>query len=329
NSTEAIQNRNRLSRIEDEEVGISSEEAQQAKEQAQAEARSGFPFLSQDPFGANTPYNFSPAATPGVASPSASSPFLPFPPSLGRSANAESNLTVDKVIEQKEDKTPQDLLPFFTDTTGLYYRTFQRKLEDLNGKNSESALCIEEYLEKSEKQWFNRMHEVKMAKETPAATRANSPTTGQFDSNNLDPEKETADQFLLPQDYQAPTGVRRFMMYKIGDWPIYSFFLALGQIIAANSYQITLLTGEIGETASKLYVVACIYLAASLVWWFVFRRFALIYTIALPWFFYGFAFFLLGMAPYAATASGRGWVQNVATGFYSFASAAGSFFFAQ
>ncbi|KAG9570456.1 glycosyltransferase family 5 protein, partial [Aureobasidium melanogenum] len=151
NSTEAIQNRNRLSRIEDEEVGISSEEAQQAKEQAQAEARSGFPFLSQDPFGANTPYNFSPAATPGVASPSASSPFLPFPPSLGRSANAESNLTVDKVIEQKEDKTPQDLLPFFTDTTGLYYRTFQRKLEDLNGKNSESALCIEEYLEKSEK----------------------------------------------------------------------------------------------------------------------------------------------------------------------------------
>ncbi|KAG9972045.1 glycosyltransferase family 5 protein, partial [Aureobasidium melanogenum] len=327
-STEAIQNRNRLSRIEDEEVGISSEEAQQAKEQAQAEARSGFPFLSQDPFGANTPYNFSPAATPGVASPSASSPFLPFPPHLGRSANAESNLTVDKVIEQREDKTPQDLLPFFTDTTGLYYRTFQRKLEDLNGKNSESALCVEGYLEKSEKQWFNRMHEVKMAKETPAATRANSPT-GQFDSNNLDPEKETADQFLLPQDYQAPTGIRRFMMYKIGDWPIYSFFLALGQIIAANSYQITLLTGEIGETASKLYVVACIYLAASLVWWFVFRRFALIYTIALPWFFYGFAFFLLGMAPYAATASGRGWVQNVATGFYSFASAAGSFFFAQ
>jgi len=170
---------------------------------------------------------------------------------------------------------------------------------------------------------------VKMAKETPAATRANSPTGITFANNNMDPEKENADQFLLPQDYQAPTGVRRLMMYKIGDWPIYSFFLALGQIIAANSYQITLLTGEIGETASKLYVVACIYLAASLVWWFAFRRFALIYTLTLPWFFYGLAFFLLGMAPYAATTSGRGWVQNVATGFYSLASAAGSFFFAQ
>ncbi|OBW67971.1 MAG: Amidase signature enzyme [Aureobasidium pullulans] len=328
NSTEPTQGRNRLSRIEDEEVNITTEEAQHAREQAQEEARSGYPFLNQDPFGANSPYTFSPAGTPGIASPSASSPFLPFPPSLGRSANAESTLTVDKVIEQKEDKTPQDLLPFFTDSTGLYYRTFERKLEDLSGKTSESALCIEDYLEKSEKQWFNRMHDVKMAKETPAATRANSPT-GAYNTTNMDPEKETSDQFLLPQNYQAPTGVRRLMMYKVGDWPIYSFFLALGQIIAANSYQITLLTGEIGETASKLYVVACIYLGASLVWWFVFRRFALIYTIALPWFFYGFAFFLLGMAPYAATNSGRGWVQNVATGFYSFASAAGSFFFAQ
>jgi alpha-1,3-glucan synthase len=346
NSVEVAQGKNnRLSRIgdEEEEVNISSEDAQLAKIQAQQYARSGYPFLNEDPFAAASPFVFSPVGTPGFASPSASTSFLPLPSSLGRSANADSSLAVDRVREQKEDKTPQDLLPFFTDSTGLYYRTFEGKLQDLNGKNSENGLCVEEFLEKSERQWFNRMHDVKMAKGSSGkgssvATRvmsvnsetgSGSASGSGSGSGNVDPEKENSDQFLLPQDYLAPTGVRRFMMYKIGDWPIYSFFLALGQIIAANSYQITLLTGEIGESASKLYTVACIYLAASLVWWFAFRRFPLIYTVTLPWFFYGLAFFLLGMAPFASTSSGRGWVQNVATGFYSLASAAGSFFFAQ
>jgi alpha-1,3-glucan synthase len=42
------------------------------------------------------------------------------------------------------------------------------------------------------------------------------------------------------------------MQMRIGDWPLYSFFLAFGQIIAANSYQITLLSGEVGQTAEAL-----------------------------------------------------------------------------
>jgi len=34
------------------------------------------------------------------------------------------------------------------------------------------------------------------------------------------------------------------------------------------------------------------------------------------------------MAPLGSSASGRGWIQNVATGFYAVASASGSIFFA-
>ena len=37
---------------------------------------------------------------------------------------------------------------------------------------------------------------------------------------------------------------------------------------------------------------------------------------------------MLGLAPYAATAGRRGWVQNVATAFYAMASSSGAFFFA-
>ena len=57
------------------------------------------------------------------------------------------------------------------------------------------------------------------------------------------------------QGFKPPTGLKRFVLRKVGDWPLYSFFLAIvcsiappaqhhadnpqGQIIAANSYQIT------------------------------------------------------------------------------------------
>ena len=43
---------------------------------------------------------------------------------------------------------------------------------------------------------------------------------------------------------------------------------------------------------------------------------------------YGAAFFLIGMAPFVKSVSGRGWTQNVATGFYALAASSGSVFFA-
>jgi alpha-1,3-glucan synthase len=113
-----------------------------------------------------------------------------------------------------------------------------------------------------------------------------------------------------------------------GDWPVYAFFMAFGQIIAANSYQITLLTGEVGQSAEKLYVIASIYLVTSICWWISFRRLSSVVCLSLPFFFYGLAFLLVGTAHFASSASGRGWVQNVATGFYAVASSSGSIFFA-
>ncbi|KAL1297187.1 hypothetical protein AAFC00_004759 [Neodothiora populina] len=322
NSLEPNGNRPRLGRIEDEEeVHMSAEDAQYAREQAQYEARQPFPFLAHDPYDSGRGDYFSAVSTPGAASPAGSTPFLPTP-------GSKSQVDLSQVLNEKTDKQPQDLQPFFTDPTGLYYKTFERKLENLDGKTSETQLCIEEYLEKSEKQWFNRLHDAKMTK-ADETTSKRPFKSSPLKEEAFDAEKETMDQFLLPENYVAPTGLRRLMATKIGDWPVYSFLIALGQIISANSYQVTLLTGQVGQPASELYTIACIYLGASLVWWFMFRRFASLYTMTLPWFFFGLAFFLLGMAPLGSTPHAREWIQYTATGFYSFASAAGSFFFAQ
>lgn len=101
-----------------------------------------------------------------------------------------------------------------------------------------------------------------------------------------------------------------------------------GQIIAANSYQITLLNGEVGESAVKLYVIASIYLATSLGWWLLYRRLQTVHVVSLPFFFYGLAFFLIGISPLAPHSGSTNWIHNVATGFYALASSSGAVYFA-
>jgi alpha-1,3-glucan synthase len=45
---------------------------------------------------------------------------------------------------------------------------------------------------------------------------------------------------------------------------------------------VTLLAGEIGLSADKIYVVASIYLIGSIAWWLVFRKFKSTYVLSVP-----------------------------------------------
>ena len=65
-----------------------------------------------------------------------------------------------------------------------------------------------------------------------------------------------------------------------------------------------------------------------MMWWLLFRRLKSRWVLSLPFAFYGTAFFLIGMTPFVRDMQARGWVQNVATGFYALASSSGSLFFA-
>lgn len=255
-------------------------------------------------------------------------------------APTAAHLSLGSVLQGKKDYKLQSVEPFFNDPTGLYYNAFDKKLDNLSGKSSEGPLCIEEYLTMSEKDWFSRFRSVKMGKSaysTPASSVFRLPLTrdDRDDSSvsnasieSLEEDSDLrADQYLLAEDYEPPTGMKKILMTRIGQWPLYSFLLAFGQVIAANSYQITLLTGEVGEAAEKLYILASIYLVSSIIWWTVFRTCKSVFVLATPFAFYGMAFFLLGMAPYGKTGVSRGWIQNAATAFYALASSSGAFFF--
>lgn len=279
----------------------------------------------------------SPLASPGTP-PAADQLLLPPQPLNNNRFSNGSVLSLDSVVGNKKDFRLQKVDPFFTDGNGEYYHNFEQKLRDLNGSNSEGPLCIEEYLIRSEQEWFDKFRNARLGRHkspTPSINRSRhngSPTYSYNDeagSHIADSEDdETDDEFLLGKDYVPPTGLRKWMQIKVGDWPIYSLFLALGQIIAANSYQITLLTGEVGETAEKLYGIATTYAITSICWWFVYRYFKSVVCLSTPWFFYGIAFLLIGSAHWVDDSFNRGWVQNIGSGCYAAASSSGSIFFA-
>lgn len=230
--------------------------------------------------------------------------------------------------ENKEHFNLEHVDPFFQDSTEFYYNKFDSMLNSLDAQNSEGKYCIEDYLNKSEKDWFNRFHQAKLGKtKSRPGTATSHITTFDTAPDSDDIEKRNMLN-LLGDDYQPPVGTRKFLQYKIGDWPLYAFLLALGQILAANSYQITLIAGQNGQSATDLYVIASIYLVSTILWWTLFRRIASVYVLSSPFILYGLAFLFLGVAPFASTPSGIGWIQNVATGIYAVASASGSLFFA-
>ena len=147
----------------------------------------------------------------------------------------DTTLSLGTVLQGKKDYKLQSVDPFFTDPTGLYYHAFQQKLEKLSGKTSEGPLCVEEYLVKSEKDWFNRFRSVKMGKSaasTPASSifrisRGSPASSIVTDSQVSDGGSDNdAEQFLLKDNYRPPIGLKRFLLRRIGDWPLYSILLA-------------------------------------------------------------------------------------------------------
>ncbi|KAF2864946.1 hypothetical protein BDV95DRAFT_613098 [Massariosphaeria phaeospora] len=245
-----------------------------------------------------------------------------------------SVLSLKSVVGEEKSYRMQNVDPFFTDSQGFYTKQFDRLLGGLNGRTSTGELCIEDFVTKSEKHWFGRFYNAKLGvKSATVEVTSEGESSGSEQSSGSSMQSSNLatvieDEFELGSDYAPPTGFKKVVQYKIRDWPVYAFLLSLGQILAANSYQITLLSGEIGQTATKLYVIASIYLAASIFWWTLFRLVQSRYVIALSFACYGLAFFILGMAPYGQTFVARGWIQNVATGIYALASGSGSLFFA-
>ena len=125
----------------------------------------------------------------------------------------------------------QNVSPFFTDPNKEYTAIFETKLEKLDGKTSEDQLCIEEYLVKSEKAWYGKMRAAEMGR-SPASSvfrmkRLPTPNGSIFEEGRLSSDQDSVtDEFLLGDNYAPPTGLKRVVRLRIGDWPLYTILLA-------------------------------------------------------------------------------------------------------
>lgn len=73
-------------------------------------------------------------------------------------------LSWDEVVGSRRDFELQNTNPIFTDPRGDYYRNLGQALKSLTVNNSVSELCLENYLVKSEREWFNMYLDAKLGR---------------------------------------------------------------------------------------------------------------------------------------------------------------------
>lgn len=171
---------------------------------------------------------------------------LPLPkPSFYQAGNRNSSqLSLSDVVGERHDMKLQKVDLSFTDANGEFYAEFEDMLAGITAKNSHTELCIEEFLKKSEKEWFKRYRNAKLGIDSRDAsrTRSKSPFGRRPDSSDgkmrdssvvsrgrqrhrsITPhstmtymsteagspqEPDHDDEFLLGRDFKAPTGLRK------------------------------------------------------------------------------------------------------------------------
>jgi alpha-1,3-glucan synthase len=99
-------------------------------------------------------------------------------------------------------------------------------------------------------------------------------------------------------------------------------------MLSATSFQITLLTGRNWQDNIQLYVLGGVFLAATAVWYPMFRLKPSVWVLSLPWIFFGLAFFMIGLpSVHSSLAPAHRALSNAATWCYAIGSAAGFLFF--
>ncbi|EIN07319.1 modular protein with glycoside hydrolase family 13 and glycosyltransferase family 5 domains [Punctularia strigosozonata HHB-11173 SS5] len=274
-------------------------------------------------------------------------PFLDAQPTrpFGAHSRVSSVESISSIVDEKSNSPLNKAVASFTDADGGVAHEFAQKLHNLSAENSIKDLCIEKFLMKSEEQFFHEVKKEKLASSaaslrskrdsvwgTPSiyeGSRPSSPNAMSFgpSSNSSFDDRGHITGDMGPEVVQM-TRLQLFLAREIGGWPLYTIIIALGQMLSATSFQITLLSGQNWETDLQLYVLGGVFLAASGVWYTLFRLKPSVYILSAPWLFFGIAFFLIGLPSVADVfVPAHDALSSAATWSYAVASAAAFAFF--
>lgn len=261
-------------------------------------------------------------------------------PFAGRHSRLSSVESISSIMEEKSDSPLNQAIASFTDQDGEVAQAFVAKLQALSAENSKGELSIERFLVKSEEDFFNKVKKDKMSSAASILSSRRESLWGgvtslHYDSRPASPLEHEFDRANytgpLPNSLGPPmmTAMQLRMAREIKGWPVYAIILALGQMLGATSFQITLLSGQNYQGDMQLYVLGCVFFVASLVWYTLFRLKPSVWVLSYPWIFYGMAFFLVGVPSITDSFSmlTHDMITSIATWCYAVASAAAFLFF--
>ncbi|GLB34918.1 putative glycoside hydrolase family 13 and glycosyltransferase family 5 protein [Lyophyllum shimeji] len=260
---------------------------------------------------------------------------------FGAHSRAPSMESISSIVDEKSNSPLNKATASFTDADGGVASEFVQKLQMLNAKNSEHELSIERYLVKSEEAFFGKIRKEKLSSASSLRSSHRDSVWGTPSPSVYSRPDSPNTQVYSPSDYDGAlrhdagpppvvpmTRLQIFMSREIGGWPLYAIVIGLGQMLSATSFQITLLTGRNWQEDIQLYVLGGVFLAASAVWYTLFRLKPSVYVLSAPWIFFGLAFFLIGLPSISSALNpAHRALSSLATWSYAVASAAAFLFF--
>lgn len=239
-------------------------------------------------------------------------PNFPYFANAGSSGSRLSVLTLndlekDNGLQQSTIKKGETM---FTDSDGSAKRAFKDALRSgITPTTSKKKLCIETFLIEAERNFF------KQKKSQQIHGRKNKLTVIDGEDDDFDPDDRLR-------------GMKRIMAMRLG-WPLYAIIMTIGQVLAANSYQLTLLAGTY-NTSLQTYVINTVFAVSSVGWYVLYRKMPAYWVLSCPFALYSVAFLLVGLPHISAIGNimTSRQITMFATYIYAAASASGSLYFA-
>lgn len=271
----------------------------------------------------------------------------PMRPFAGGDVGRKSFDSINSIMEEHGADSPlNQAIDGFTDENGNVTQEFISKLAGLNSNNSKGDLCIAEYLAAAEKAYFKHLRDDKLAVAKSqqdvhpfkgSTRRPMSHVISEWSVRNQPPEAEDEDEEEYSDGSEKPLAMPlelnkwqiRLQQVYFG-WPAYTILLALGQVLGATSFQLSLLGGTSSQRTFDLYIIGAVNIIGSVCWYILNNVKPATWSLSLPWVFFGLAFLLIGVPSLSSSLkvySIRHPLGLIASSSYAFASAAGFLFF--
>ncbi|KAA1077051.1 Cell wall alpha-1,3-glucan synthase ags1 [Puccinia graminis f. sp. tritici] len=257
--------------------------------------------------------------------------------------NADEHNLADfqRTFSRQDDKNSplNQAVKDFTDEDGKASQDFVRRLQKLDVSNSQTELCIATYIVAAHKAHFNEVRKGTLAL---AKTKfASSPTLSVTSImprtmlggginphiNNLSDQAKNEKNDTLDVTTALSMNLWQIRLQRrVFGWPIYTILLAVGQILGATSFQLSLLSGTSSNGSFDFYVIGAVNILGSASWYGLSCRKPATWSLSMPWIFFGLAFVFIGLPSLSENLkqySRRHPLAVAASGFYSFASSAG------